>query len=68
MKFREKNDGGIDLHLDIEERELLYNALRCYSAYGENRSYLLDVVPKICEIMNVIDHPNIKKEALKESD
>ena len=62
MKFREKNDGGIELHLDIGEREILYNALRCYSAYGESRSYLSDVVPKICEMMNVIDHPDIKKK------
>ena len=62
MKFREKNDGGIELHLDIGERELLYNALRVYSAYGESRSYLSDMIPKICEIMNVIDHPDIKNK------
>ncbi len=60
MKFREKNDDGIELHLDLEERELLYNALRNYSAYAQSRSYLEEQVPKICEIMNVLDSPAIK--------
>ena len=60
MKWREKNDDGIELHLDLEERELLYNALRNYSAYGESRSYLLEQIPKICEMMNVLDSPAIK--------
>lgn len=60
MKFGEKNDGGIELHLDLEERELVYNALRNYSAYGQSHSYLLEQVPKICEMMNVLDSPLIK--------
>lgn len=55
MKFREKNDDGIEIHLDLEERELLYNALRNYSAYAESRTYLMEQIPKICEIMNVLD-------------
>ena len=60
MKFREKNDNGIELHLDLAERELIYNALRNYSAYGESHSYLLEQVPKICEMMNVLDSPAIR--------
>lgn len=36
MKFAEKNDSGIELHLDLEERELLYNALRHYSHIRNN--------------------------------
>lgn len=55
MKFGEKNNGGIELHLDEEERELLFNALRHYSAYGDNNSYILEQIPKICEIMNVLE-------------
>lgn len=62
MKFLEKNDGGMELHIDKDERELLYNALRCYSAYGESRTYIVDSIPKICEIMNVLDGPDVKKE------
>lgn len=62
MKFREKNDNGIELVLDLDERELLYNALRNYSAYAESRSYLEDQIPKICEIMNVLDHPDIRQK------
>lgn len=60
MKYREKNDDGIELHLSLEERELIYNALRNYSAYAESRIYLDEQIPKICEIMNVLDHPNIR--------
>lgn len=60
MKFAEKNDSGIELHLDLQERELLYNALRHYSAYGRNDSYIIEQIPKICEIMNVLDLPEFK--------
>lgn len=62
MKFREKNDNGIELVLDLEERELFYNALRNYSAYAESRSYLENKIPKICELMNVLDHPDIRQK------
>lgn len=55
MKFREKNDGGIELHLDEEERGLIFNALRHYSAYGENDGYIMEQITKICEIMNVLE-------------
>ena len=61
MKFAEKNDSGIELHLDLQERELLYNALRHYSAYGRNDSYIIEQIPKICEIMNVLDSPQFWK-------
>lgn len=55
MKFGEHNDGGIELLLDEEERELLFNALRHYSAYGDNDSYIIEQIPRICEIMNVLE-------------
>ncbi len=61
MKFAKKNDSGIELHLDIEERELLYNALRHYSAYGKDNGYIIEQIPKICEIMNVLDSPEFRK-------
>lgn len=57
MLFRERNDDGIELHLNVEERELLYNALRHYSAYGARAHYIEEQIPKICEIMNVLDVP-----------
>lgn len=57
MKFAEKNDSGIELQIDLEERKLLFNALRHYSAYGENNDYIIEQVPKICEIMNVLHLP-----------
>ena len=41
MLFAVKNDNGIELHLSADERELLYNALRHYSAYGRNDTYIL---------------------------
>ena len=54
MKFREKNDDGIEMHLDASERELIYNALRHYSAYGKDDKYIDEQLPKICELLNVL--------------
>ena len=55
MKFGLHNDNdGLTLIIDVEERELLYNALWHYSAYGERDSYILDQTPTICEILNVL--------------
>ena len=61
MKYREKNDGGIELHLTLEERELIYKALRHFSAYSDKESYVLEQMGNICEIMNVIDSPDFRK-------
>ena len=61
LLFREKNDGGIELHLIPEERKLLYEALRHYSAYGKNEKVIIDQIPTICEIMNVLALPEFKK-------
>lgn len=54
MKFREKNDGGVELHLRYEERELVHNALRHYSAYGKDDKYIDEKIPIICEMLNVL--------------
>lgn len=54
MKFREKNDGGIELHLRYEERELVHNALRHYSAYGKDDKYIVEQIGTICELLNVL--------------
>lgn len=62
MLFAEKNDGGIELHLSSEERKLVYEALRHYSAYGKNENYIVDQIPTICEIMNVLVLPEYKKK------
>ena len=61
MKFKEHNDDGIELVLDPEERELLYNALRHFSAYGEHNIYIMEQIPKICEILNVLHLPEYDK-------
>ena len=61
MLFAEKNHCGIELHLTADERELLYNALRHYSAYGRNDTYILEQIGKICEVMNVLDSPQFNK-------
>ena len=68
MKFKKNNDGGIECHFDLEERELIWKALRHYSAYGVNESYILEQVPKICEILNILDcseFDKFKQEKLK---
>lgn len=54
MKFREKNDDGIELHLSVGERELVHNALRHYSAYGKDDKYIVEQIGKICELLNVL--------------
>lgn len=54
MQFKEKNNDGIELVLSLEERELLYNALRHYSAYGKNDIYIMEQMGNICEILNVL--------------
>ncbi len=54
MKFREKNNDGIEIHLDVSERELIYNALRHYSAYGKDDKYIDEQIPHICEMLNVL--------------
>ena len=61
MKFALKNDDGIELHLSLEERELIYKALRHFSAYSDKESYVLEQMGSICEIMNVLDSPDFKK-------
>ena len=61
MKFGLKNDDGIELHLNREERELLYTALRHYSGYGKNDSYIMEQMGNICEILNVLHLPEFGK-------
>ena len=61
MQFRLKNDDGIELHLSLEERELIYKALRHFSAYSDKESYVLEQMGTICEIMNVLDSPEFRK-------
>lgn len=54
MLFGEKNDGGIELHLSLEERKVIYEAMRHYSAYGKDEKVIVDKIPLICEMMNVL--------------
>ena len=61
MQYREKNDDGIELHLDVKERELIWQALGIYSAYGKER-YVLDDIPLICELRNVLDLPEFYRK------
>ena len=60
MKFALKNDDGIELHLSLEERELIYKALRHFSGYSDKESYIMEQMGTICEIMNVLDSPGFK--------
>ena len=60
MLFAEKKDDGIELHLNVEERELLYTALRHYSAYGKEKN-VIEQMERICEILNVLHLPEFDK-------
>ncbi len=64
MQFREKNNSGIECHLSPSERELIYNALRHYSAYGENDIYIMEQMGNICEILNVLHLPEFDKRGI----
>lgn len=57
MLFREKNDDSIELVVSPEERKLLYDALRYYSAYFKNEEKILAEMGDICTIMNVLHLP-----------
>ena len=60
MLFAENNDDGIELHLNVDKRELLYTALRHYSAYGKEKN-VIEQMEKICEILNVLHLPEFDK-------
>ena len=62
MLFAEKNDNGIECHFDEAERELIYNALRHYLAYGKDDKYIVEQIPAICEILNVLSLPEFEKK------
>ena len=62
MKFAEKNDNGIELHLSVEERELIHKALRHFSAYGADEPYIIEQTPNICEILNVLELPEFRRD------
>ena len=66
MKFAEKNDNSIELHLTFEERELLFNTLRYYSSYVKPDSYFIEHIGKICEILNVLHLPEFDKRHLED--
>lgn len=61
MKFLEKNNAGIELHLDVVERELIHRALRHYCAYGKEDKYIDEQIGCICEILNVLHLPAFDK-------
>ena len=61
MLFAEKNDNGIEIHLNPTERKLIYDALRHYLAYGKKEKVIIEQVPDICEIMNVLELPEYKE-------
>ncbi len=54
MKFGLKNDDGIELHLNKQERNLLFNALRIYSSYRKEDKYISEDMQQIRNIMNVL--------------
>ena len=62
MLTKKIDNDGIELHLNILERKLLYDALHHYSAYGENEKKIIDEIPKICELLNALDLDPKKKE------
>jgi hypothetical protein len=55
MQYREKNDGGIEIHLNPSERKLMFRALRHYSAYDPKEEEVMENIPLICQILNVLD-------------
>lgn len=65
MKFAEKNDDGIELHLTVEERELLFNVLRWYGSYVKPDNYFLFHIGNICEMLNVLHLPEFDRREVE---
>ncbi len=61
MLFREKNNDDIELVLNPGERELIFKALRHFSAYNKDEEYVLNQMGSICEILNVLHTPEFDK-------
>lgn len=69
MQFSEKNCGGIELHLDKTERELVYEAFLCYTAHGDKNPKVKDEMPKLCEILQVLQLPEFaENDEIKDHD
>lgn len=60
MKFAEKNDNGIELHLNVLEREILYRALELYAAKGKPEDFVIDNMLRICEMEDVLELPEFR--------
>lgn len=61
MKFAQKNNDGIEIHLELKEREILYKALEHYAAKGKPEDYVIDNLLKICEMEDVLYLPEFNR-------
>lgn len=53
MLFREKNNDGIELYINVEERKLLHKALKYYALYHEQSNSAVN----IADIIAVLQLP-----------
>lgn len=60
MKYREKNDNGMELHIDALEREILYRALELYAAKGSPEDFVIDNITQICEMEDALELPEFR--------
>ncbi len=54
MNFTEKDCGGIELHLDKTERELLLKAVLKYITNGKGNEQLPDEMSILCKVIEAL--------------
>ena len=62
MLYSQKNDDGIELHVNVAEREILYKVLEHYAAVGKPEEYIVENMPKICQMEDVLFLPEFNKK------
>lgn len=60
MKFSDKNDNGMEITINVLEREILYRALELYAAEGKPDDFVIDNITQICEMENVLELPEFR--------
>lgn len=69
MQFSEKNNGGIELHLDKSERELIFKTIRFYIAQKADDEGITEDIKNLSRIMISL-HPQefAENEEIKDQD
>lgn len=65
MKFLEKDGNGMELQIDMLEREILFRALELYAAEGEPEDFVVNNMFAIYEMEDALDLPRFADKGLQ---